>query len=69
MELKLELNSNASISPRGPEEFREGGGAEFSCPNIGSIACPTNQVVLPEYYLISFAQKMIFSKIIQGAKA
>ena len=36
----------------GPISFR---GAEVSCPNIFPIACPKfRQVVLPEYYMISF---------------
>ena len=39
---------------RDPVSFR---GAEVSCPNIFYIACPKNQVVLPEYYRL-FCPKM-----------
>ena len=38
----------------GPVSFK---GAEISCPNIFSISCPKNQVVLPEYYFL-FCPKM-----------
>ena len=36
-------------------------GAEVCCPNIFSLFCPENQVVMPEYYM-SFARKWLFEE-------
>ena len=46
----------------GPVSFR---GAEVSCPKIFSIACPENQVVLPEYYFF-FLPENGYWKILGG---
>ena len=51
----------------GPVSFRGGGGgAEVSCPHILSIACPKNQVVLPEFYMIFFLPENGYMKNSRG---